>query len=360
MLALLLMASEPAFAQSGANILLIVNQNSPDSKAIVEYYARRRSVPAQNHCSIRAVTAETIDRRVYDEQIAKPVRDCLVKGGLTESILYLVTTLGVPLRIDGDGGRMTEMAAVDSELTLLYSQIKGATINLAGPLRNPFFEAGEAKFEHPRFPMYLVTRLAAYDRAGVFRLIDQALRAENRGKFVIDLMNPRDTTQGNGWLSAAAKQLPANRVVLETSERVLYDQTDVIAYASWGSNDPERRGRFLHFRWLPGAIMTEYVSTNARTFTRPPDSWDIGTSWTDSKQHWFKSPQSMVADYLQEGATGAGGHVYEPYLTSCPRPDILLPAYFRGRNLAEAFYLSIPALSWQNIVVGDPLCRLGR
>ena len=45
--------------------------------------------------------------------------------------------------------------------------------------------------------------------------------------------------------------------------------------------------------------------------------------------------------------------------TMTPRPDLLFPAYFSGRNLAESYYLAIPALSWQNIVVGDPLCSLG-
>ena len=50
----------------------------------------------------------------------------------------------------------------------------------------------------------------------------------------------------------------------------------MIAYASWGSNDSDRKDRFLHFQWLPGAIMTEFVSTNARTFQRPPDNWNIG------------------------------------------------------------------------------------
>ena len=37
----------------------------------------------------------------------------------------------------------------------------------------------------------------------------------------------------------------------------------------------------------------------------------------------------------------------------------MLPAYYSGRNLAESYYLGI-RVSWQNIVVGDPLCRIGR
>ena len=34
------------------------------------------------------------------------------------------------------------------------------------------------------------------------------------------------------------------------------------------------------------------------------------------------------------------------------------PAYLSGRNLAESYYLALPVLSWQSLIVGDPLCRL--
>ncbi len=50
----------------------------------------------------------------------------------------------------------------------------------------------------------------------------------------------------------------------------------------------------------------------------------------------------MTADYIHDGVTGASGHVYEPYLQFTPRPNILLPAYYHGRNLAESYYLAIP------------------
>ena len=68
----------------------------------------------------------------------------------------------------------------------------------------------------------------------------------------------------------------------------------------------------------------------------------------------------MSADYILEGATGMSGHVDEPFLGQTPRPELLLPAYYKGRNLAESYYLSIRSLSWQNIVLGDPLCSLGK
>jgi uncharacterized protein (TIGR03790 family) len=140
---------------------------------------------------------------------------------------------------------------------------------------------------------------------------------------------------------------------------VLYDRREVIGYASWGSNDGHRKRRWLGFQWLPGAIATEFVSTDARTLKRPPDDWTF-TSWED-RQHFFAgSPQGLSADFIHEGATGVSGNTYEPYLGGCVRPDYLLPAYYEGRNLAESFYLALPFLSWQGVILGDPLCSLGK
>jgi uncharacterized protein (TIGR03790 family) len=302
---------------------------------------------------------EEISRDDFNKQIVDPIVAFLRARHLEEKILYIVTTSGAPLRIQGSGGRLAEAAAVDSELTLLYSDMRSKPHALPAGIANPFFSKSNRVFRHPDFPIYLVTRLAGYDFADVKGMIDRGLIARNRGKFVIDLKGS-DSTPGNSWLREAARSLPRDRVVMDESAKVLYNETDVIGYASWGSNDSDRKERHLGFRWLPGAIMTEYVSTNGRTFTRPPDTWNLGISWSDPKGLFAGSPQSLTADYIHDGATGASGHVYEPFLGYTPRPNILLPAYYHGRNLAESYYLAIPALSWMNIVVGDPLCALGK
>jgi uncharacterized protein (TIGR03790 family) len=349
------------FAQGPKNVLIVINDNSALSREIGEYYARRRGVPGKNICRIRTTQQESIRRSDYNREIAAPIANFLRANQLTESVLYIVTTAGVPLRVlrtSGDG-MTTDGAAVDSELTLLYSDMhSGHPHALTGSLPSPFFGKRDAKFAHPQFPMYLVTRLAAYDFDGVKGIVDRALEAKNQGKFVIDLKASGGSATGDDWLREAAALLPKDRTVLDESMKVLYDQTDVIGYASWGSNDPNRDQRFVRFHWLPGAIMTEFVSTNARTFARPPDTWNI-TGWGTPSLYFAGSPQSMTADYILEGVTGASGHTDEPYLTLTPRPEYLLPAYYQGRNLAESYYLAIRGLSWQNIVVGDPLCSLG-
>lgn len=311
-------------AQTGANVLLVVNRNAFASGQVADYYRLRRSVPAANVCLLATTPDETISWQTYIDQIETPVANCLKKAHLVESVLYIVTTMGVPLRIDGVGGslQISEHSSVDSDLALLYAKLKGGQFPRAGVVPNPYFAKRTMPFRHPAVPIYMVTRLAAYDVAEVKAMIDHSLAARNRGKFVIDAGVA--SGEGNDWLRAAAMLLPPDRVILDDTPAVLYDQRDVIGYASWGSNDGHRKRRWSGFQWLPGAIATEFVSTNARTLKRPPDAWNL-TTFAD-REHWFAgSPQSLSADYLHEGATGVSGNVFEPYLAGCARPNISFP-----------------------------------
>jgi uncharacterized protein (TIGR03790 family) len=356
-ISLLLFVAGTVWGQTAANVLVVVNKRSTMSQRIGQYYVHKREIPLANVCNNDTEEKETIERPVYTKEVESPIGGCLEKGGLRESVLYIVLTQGVPLRVTGpDNGPQSEIASVDSELTLLYLKMRGKTFPVAGPLNNPFFGHVDAPFRHPNFPMYLVTRLAGYDFADVQGLIDRSMVAKDVGNYVIDV-RADNNTEGNGWLRETAAQLSRKRLVLDDTVKVLYDLKNVIAYASWGSNDPDRHRRTLGFQWLPGAIATEFVSTDGRTFARPPQDWTIGT-WKDTA-HWFAgSPQSMSADFVHEGVTGVSGSVGEPFLGFCPRPNYILPAYANGRNLAESFYLGIAGLSWQNIVIGDPLCKL--
>ena len=345
-------------AQSGENVLLVVNRASTLSRHIGDYYVSKRGIPLKNVCQINILSEkEEIDWDTYVEQVERPIARCLAKANLREQVLYIVTTRGVPLKVTGPGEQLAaESCAVDSELTLLYSKMKGKRFPRAGIVPNPFYRQKDRPFTHASFPIYLVTRLAGYDFDDVKGIIDRSLDARNRGKFVFDLKSS-DDSEGNNWLRTAALALPKERVVMDESAKVVTGEKDVIGYAGWGSNDPNRHQRNLGFQWLPGALVVEYVSTDGRTFRSPPADWTIGT-WK-SATGWFDgSPQTLTADYIHEGATGCSGHVYEPYLEFNPRPELLFPAYFRGRILAESYYVAIPGLSWQNIVVGDPLCKL--
>src|ERR1700692_3396294 len=92
----------PARAEiPGARVAVVVNDDSALSLKIGEYYAQRRGVPLKNVCHLRTTAAEEIPRDIFDREIAGPVGAFLRKAGLVESIYYIVTTAGVPLKITG-------------------------------------------------------------------------------------------------------------------------------------------------------------------------------------------------------------------------------------------------------------------
>lgn len=350
-LALLIAASGVAGAITPAQVLVLGNANSPLSKSVAEYYARARHVPAAQVLMLPMADREEVSRQEYESQIAAPLAAFLKRKGWVERILVIATTAGVPLKIRGG----SDAASVDSELAALYAALKGRPAAIAGPLRNPFF-GKTREMRHPDDELYLVARLAAYSFSDIRAMIERARQARNRGVVVLDLKN-YDLEDGNSWLKAAATRLARNRVVLDESSAVLSRLRGVIGYASWGSNDPHRKERDLHFTFLPGAVVTEFVSTNARTLAEPPEGWRLGV-WGNKSSYYAGSPQSLSADALRQGATAATGHVYEPYLQFTPRPQVLFENYLAGRSLAESYYSSLPALSWMNVLLGDPLCRL--
>jgi uncharacterized protein (TIGR03790 family) len=302
---------------------------------------------------------------MYLTTIETVIAAALTRQNLQDRILYLVLTKGIPLRVAGTNGLQGSMASVDSELTLLYRRMTGQNPTILGRIENPYFlgdrPIAEARmFSHREQDIYLVARIDAFSVDEALALIDKGMAPTSEGRVVLDARDALIDHVGDDWLAQAAARLSAqglgDRVVLEKTVKPVSDVQQVIGYYSWGSNDPNNRRRDPEMGFLPGAIAATYVSTDARTFQEPPTSWTPTGDWND-RSKWFQgSPQSLTGDLIRHGATGVAGNVAEPYLQSTIRPNILFPAYFSGFNLVESFYLAMPHLSWQTVVIGDPLC----
>ena len=67
--------------------------------------------------------------------------------------------------------------------------------------------------------------------------------------------------------------------------------------------------------------------------------------------------QAWVPGLIENGFSASFGYVYEPFLSLTVRPNLFLEALGDGYSLAEAYYYANPAISWQSILIGDPLYR---
>lgn len=125
----------------------------------------------------------------------------------------------------------------------------------------------------------------------------------------------------------------------------------IIAYASYGENhsqnglgqNPPGNGTYMiGFDYPPGAIFNTIESFNARAFN------GLDTRFN----------QGQVATFISAGGTFGVGHVWEPFSFSIPDNEFLFVNFLvNGLSWGEAAYTSLPGLSWQYLVVGDPLAR---
>ena len=365
--ALTMLAASPlhTWAQSPENVAVVINDNSPESQRIGQAYAAARSIPDSNVFHVRTATEETINRDIFLRTVHNPLVTAISRSRLHDRILYIVLTKGIPLRVAGSQGQTGSIASVDSELTLLYRRMTGRLDKPEGPIPNPYFlgdrEITDARpFTHRDFDIFLVSRLDAYTVEDALSLIDKATSTATEGRIVLDQRQASDNSTGDSWLALASKRLTdrnlGDRVVLETTPKPARDVMQVLGYYSWGSTDPQNRVRSTGLRFAPGALAAMYVGSDARTFQEPPVGW-TPTADAVNRASWYGgSPESLTGDLIRDGVTGVAGYVAQPFLQGSIRPQILFPAYVAGFNLVEAFYLAMPFLSWQTVVIGDPLC----
>ena len=160
-----LFSSSIFYAQQNVNyedVAVIVNTNSPISMTIGAYFAEKRAIPAVNIIEISASIEEEVDSFEF-ESIRVQIETYLIDQNLTEEINYLVTTKGVPLKIEGhvdNTGICNSCASVDSELSLLFGDNQDE-IGQSSSVRNAYFQAANS-FSATEYGMYLVTRLDAY------------------------------------------------------------------------------------------------------------------------------------------------------------------------------------------------------
>ncbi len=348
--------------------IVIYNRNAPDSAELARFYAQQRGIPRDHLVGLACSFDEEISRVEYDANIAIPLRDIFEKrhwwtirsseSGKTitaTTIRFAATMKGVPLKIrptatpyPGDqpgGGPIANRneASVDSELSVLGY----FTPQISGVISNPYFQSFRAiaEFENPA--LLLVCRLDAPTSAIVRRMITDAIAAEKNGLwgrgYVDAAQNSAPGYQiGDQWMASIRDQLRKDGVpvVFEGTPATFPDgfpMNDCALYYGWYAGSITGPFNQPDFRFVQGAIAAHIHSFSANTLRDPGANW--------------------VGPLLARGATGSLGNVYEPYLQLTHHLDIFNDRLLHGFTFAESGYMSLPGLSWMNVVVGDPLYR---
>lgn len=354
-----------------SRMVLLVNEADPDSRKVAEYYAERRGVPLENIISLEMPVEETITWREFVLTIWQPLQDELMEREWIDGIAmnlrddfgrrkvvfsghrisYLVVCRGVPLRVKNDpalyrpvkalperGELRTNRAAVDSELCL----IAAGNYNINAFLPNPLYNKKEPP-ELLKENVVKVSRLDGPTVADVLGMIDGAIEAERDGligRAYVDIKGPY--AHGERWLKQTAELFDSLGVPMtERSEKgtfALGSRFDApVLYAGWYTGNVNGPFRMPGFRFATGAIAVHIHSYSASTLRSDNRSW--------------------CGPLIARGVAATCGAVYEPYLDFMHRPNMLFKGLSEGMSLGEAAFYSVMVLSWQNVLVGDPMYR---
>ncbi len=363
-LVLLLALASSAAAAPRRDVLIVVNRQAPEGKAVADAYRAARDIPVSHQVEIDVAPGETIRRGAYVEAVERPVVEWLQRHAAHDEITYIVLVRGVPLKVQGEPSTRTPLTSVDSSLTLLYRRLTGAGVG-PGPIANPLFAEnmpaeGWPAFDRSRHDVYLVSRLDGFTLQDAVALAGRCSAAPDPGGRIVLDGRPVASGPEQQWFGIAADRIRRDAAGIH----VEYDQTasavrgvaGVLGYFSWGSADPVHRDRVLPLTFAPGAVGASLSSSDVRTFKEPPAEWKPG-SWQDRSRIFEGSAEWLAGDLVRAGVTGWAGAVADPYVDGVIRPQVLFPAYLAGRTLGEAYSLATKYIGWRTVVLGDPLCR---
>jgi len=386
------------FALQADEILLIVNRNNPSSLELAEYYRNKRQIPVANLLTVKMTDQEDCSREEYQQKLLEPLRKFFTHHQGTK-IRCLLLFYGIPLRVAAPelsqpqwreledlkhtkkqidwqlkNRQLTkeqmrnrekkskqlaaqisklrlagQRAAVDSEIALALNQ----SYPLDKWQSNPFFVGFQKQRDKLLFnkdQVLFVSRLDGPTPEIVRRVIDDSLYAEQnglQGQAYFDArwaLPEKKNLKGYALYDASlhkaaaiAEKLSSLPVHLDQQERLLQpgEAPQAALYCGWYS-----LGKYVDaFAWQRGAVGYHIASSECTTLKK------------NGSQVWCKR-------MLEDGVAATVGPVAEPYVQGFPLPELffgfLLDGYY---TLAESYFLSTPYLSWQMVLIGDPLYR---
>jgi len=404
------------------HVLLVYNSDVPDSVAVRDAYLD--AYPAVIDFDIASagctLTGGTVTRQQYLDCIRNPLRDFLngETGGpdLSQQIIVILTTRGVPTRINGANEFGTSLnstfASVESELTLIQQDLEaagaspllqrhfGLTDNPYHTQIQPITGYNRSLIRSPRTfnqvsvtggpvswvasglnpgSMYLTCRLDAAPgehTTAVEEIEKLILRSQHltatpcEAQLLLDAYSAGSNMLDESGLPpsfpALADYVRANGFLTQGGWSGQLDRTfdfitgpeqndtlrPLIVFGSYGENhdannrgeNPPGNGTYLEtYEFHPAAMFLSIESFN-------------GNSIIDGQP---RGGQGQVLDFITSGGSFTIGHVAEPFSFSVPDMEYLTRSMLiSGLSFAEAAWIAMPALSWQQVPVGNPLARI--
>ena len=320
---------------------VLVNDDDPLSVQVAEYYVTARKIPAANvvHLRLPSATADAMTLADFT-----PLRAQVTTALASTDVQALAITWTKPYRVDN--------TSITSAFAYGYRDIDNAnTCNDPDSL-----SAGANPYAMQRASTRPFTDLGFRPAMSIPGTTFEEAKA------IIDRGVASDGTwpDGTAYLMSTSDHIRSARCVVDAMYgyinecQKLLDVWDPVASgvaASIVTADSIVGKRDVMF-YVQGLASVPDLATN----TYLPGA--VADHLTSYGGQIPTSGQMSAFEFLRAGATGSFGTVVEPcaYQEKFPNPLVLVPTYFGGATLIEAYWKSVewPA---EGIFIGEPLAR---
>lgn len=314
-----------------SELALLVNDQDPQAMAVAAYYAEKRKLPPGNIITLSFPVSDTLSVADFGNLKAQ------IDAALSPQIQAFAIAWTNPHKVECQS--LVSALALGADKKFCSTQG-----NPCGPSAPSGFynSASLAPFtDHALRPAMHLAGVTADD---VFKLIDRGVASDSTyptgtGYFV----RTTDTARSVRWPDQQGTQAMwdydggLDLQYLDNSAGMSLDyienKTDVLFYLTGLADVPQLKTN----TYLPGAIADHLTSYGGQI---------------------PQSGQMSIVRWLEAGATGSYGTAFEPcnYPDKFPVASVLLPHYFRGETLIEAYWKSV-AWPGEGVFIGEPLAR---
>ncbi len=342
------LAVGPAWgALEPAQVLILVNRDTPISARVASMYQKLRAIPNENLLRLSLGTDRSLTPEQYWSKAGGPIKKYLEEHPAVRCIL---TTSGVPYLIQGTGGEYT---AFDNELAAALQE-DSSTPKRRQP--NPLFVGGTNLYAatDPRLmKMVFVARLDGPDLATVTRMAEDAAAVEKTG-LVGPVFGDAMGLDGIGGQGLGDFSV---RAAVDRFAGAGFASTLDMKPESWkqprGSVGRQAEGAAFYLGWYDYLSFQDIFGEPG--LARGSIAWHIASG--EAGDIWNPKGTGWCVNLMRRGAAITLGPAFEPYLAAFPHADIFAEGLLTGLTVAESYWLSLPEVNWAMVLLGDPLYR---
>lgn len=299
---------------------LVINSRDAQSKALGEYYIKRRKIPAENVIYVRfPPSANTITQKQFAAQKA------LVDKATPSHIQAYALAWTTPYRVD--------CMSITSAFAFGFN--KDFCAKGCKPTQSSSYFNSSSHRPWNNHHVRPTMMLAGKTLDDAKKLIDRGIKADatypSGTAYLLSTSDKARNTRA-GFYKMAEKKF-GKRFKIKLSERdTLNKKKDVFFYFT----GLKHVGGLESLNFLPGAIADHLTSTGGKLTS--------------------KKGQMSALRWLEAGATASYGTVIEPcnFSQKFPNPVVVMGHYLHGDSLIEAYWKSV-AWPGQGVFIGEPL-----